>query len=524
MVYHRSYAAIAGGLGALALGAFCLVSPAEALAEDVASADVFSEDVTSQDAISEDLVSHNAVHLHLTELRRYAVPHSFRLDTARPVIAEDGRVLYAANTGIAAVGEGGVQNAACTVVVADASGARAISYRYQDKPTGCVGVLAHRDGGFFIRGTRLTTLNNQVVPDHQGGFTARIDAQDREVWVVADRSFIDADEVSQGGPGAYMGRYAGALAPLVYHHEMDRLLLFSSATMTAADSRTVAQAHMLDAQTGALRVNGLGFGPQGTRSQLTGVFYRDAHSDYLLQFSDAQQQTRFYTYNGRRRIDTFLPQGKDWSQRRIISAQWSTAQQELYILSQLLGGVAPKDELSVFDGQGTLRWSVELDDRVDEGTLGGAERFWVLRDYILIGYRQGVGDYVRVLEQQSGESLGVDEFGMDALLGQSPYEILGLVSAPQDSLRLLRVQTQTQHIREDRVEVRRGARAPDDADAGAGAGDRDVGEPGASGGGGGCAVSGSGALPPISALSLAFGLVVFTIADRRRINRVYRGD
>ena len=514
MEYHRSYAAVAHGLGALALGAFCLVSPGEALAEDA----------DFEDASSEDVVSEDAIHVRLTELRSYGIPESFRLEAAHPVIAEDGRVLYAANTGIAAAGEGGVQDAACTVVVADESGARAISYRYQNKPTGCVRVLAHRDGGFFLRGNRLTTLNNQVVPDHNGGFIARIDANDREVWVLSDRSFIDADEVSQGGPGGFVGRYAGALAPLVYHREMDRLLVFSSATMTAADSRTVVQAHMLDAETGELRVNGLSFGPQGTRGQLTGAFYRESQKDFLLRFSDAQQETKFYTYNGRRRIDTFVPAGKDWTQRRIISAEWSTSQQELYILSQLLGSVDPNNELSVFNGQGELLWSVELGARVDEVALGMAERFWILRDYILIGYRWGAGDYVRVLEQQTGASLGVAEFGMDALLGQSPYEILGLESAPQDSLRLLRVQTQTRRVREDRVDIIRGSPGPADADAGSGGSDAgDVGMP-PGGGDGGCAVSDSGAIPPFSALSLAFGLLVFTIADRRRMNRIDRGD
>ncbi|TDP75791.1 hypothetical protein DFR33_103130 [Bradymonas sediminis] len=513
MDYQRAYASVLCRLAALALGVSWVGAPGLVQAQDALSEDVFGPDATAEDA----------VHMRLSEVRRYQLPDGLAPGELKVASGVDGRTLYAATTGLAAAEEGGVQEAACTIVEAQEDGARAISFRFQDKPTGCVGVIAHPDGGFFVRGTHLTVLNLESVPAERGGFTARIDAAGREVWALADQTLLEATRVADGGTGEFMGRYIGASPTMAFNPQTNRLLAFSNGELSAGDSRRLTQAHVIDANSGELRTSGLGFGIQDSGTVLKTALYRAAQNDFLIHFqTGAGTDNPFFSYNGRRSIDAFEPAGKQWRERDIPEVVLS-ADQSLYILSRTSKRPDADAEVSAYNAQGNLLWSVVLAQDSGPTSPGAAENIWLLKDHILVGFPAPIGTALRVLERASGEQVGQERLGVNVVFGQIAYQILGIAQAAQASASLISAEPQTRIMREDRIEILSGPPTPNDAnDADAGAGE--PGGPQGSGESGGCAVAKADALPPLSGLSLAFAVLVFTIANRRRTNCVYSGE
>lgn len=513
MDYQRAYASVLCKLAALALGVSCVGAPSLVQAQDA-----FSEDVLGPDATAEE-----AVHMRLSEVRRYQLPDGMTPGELKIAAGVDGRTLYAATTGLAAAEDGGVQDAACTIVEAQQDGARAISYRFQDKPTGCVGVLAHPDGGFFVRGTHLTVLNLESVPAERGGFTARVDAAGREVWALADQALLEAKGVADGGTGEFVGRYVGASPTMAFNPQTRRLLAFSNGQLSAGDSRRVTQAHVIDADSGALRTSGLGFGIQDAGTVLKTALYRASQNDFLIHFKTGSgADNPFFSYNGRRSIDTVEPAGAQWRERDIPQVVIA-ADQSLYILSRTSKRPDADAEVSAYDPQGNLRWSVVLAQDSGPASPGPAENIWLLKDHILVGFPAPLGTSLRVLDRASGEQVGEERLGVNVVFGQIAYQILGIAQAAGASASLISAEPQTRIMREDRIEILSGPLPPDDAnDVDAGAGDPDA--PPSTGEDGGCAVANADALPPLSGLSLAFAVLVFTIANRKRTNCVNSGE
>lgn len=520
MDYKRPIASRARRSVALVLGGLCLLFTQMARADDALAADGMSSDAFSADAAFPDVKTEDSVRLSLTELRSYKIPDDFDLANARIAPTEDGRTLIAATTGLLSAAADDPEGLACTVLVADDQAARAISFRYQSEPTGCVDVIAHPGGGFFVRGTKLKLQIDQIVPATLGGFTARIDADGREVWALEDQRLVDAASVAEGGTGAFAGDYLGAHSHLAYSPETDRVLAFSDGELSVADSRQVTQAHMIDAETGELRVSGLTFGLQDTSNTVRAAIYRAPEDDFLLHFGSALDlENSFVTYNGRRRVDAFALAGQDWRDRPVRDITLSS-DQTLYLLSLSSEQVDAQSEVTAVDAQGDLLWTASLEQNERGVDLGLAEKIWVLTDYIVLYYSGPNGVFLRTLDRQTGESLGAQ-----SVSGFSPFGIVAIFEAAGGTARLLSLDLQSATMHEFRLEV--GSDEPPQNDADTGVDALDSGTPNltpSSGEGGGCAVCQARSVPPISSLGLAFGLFVFTIATRRRANRVHSGE
>jgi hypothetical protein len=462
-----------------------------------------------------------AVSLRARELRSYEIPVGIDLSTAQITAAEDGRTIIAATTGVTrVVGEENL-NAACTVVVVDEVGARSFEYRYRGGPTGCVGVVAHPEGGFFVRGARLAISAGGSKAGEVNGFTARIDGQGREVWALSDQALVDATSETEQGTGEFLGDYLKPHPQLAYSPAMDKLLAFSDASLSVADDRLVTQAHVIEAESGRLRVSGLTFGLAETRGTVVEAAARSDAGDFLIHTASLDgRDARFFAYNGRRGIDVFEPPGEDWSER-VVRRMVYGADQRLYLLSTspLQPGAA---EIAVIDAQAEPVWTAELEGASDEGELGPARAMWVGLDYVLVYYLPRSGPVLRVIDAQNGRELGVV-----ALSGLTENGLVTILSGANGRMRLLTIDVQSYIVHEFRLDFAAGDGA--DGDAGHGAVDSgDAGSGGADTGGGGCSAASAGSESPLSAAGLAFGLIVFTIASRswpsRRLNRVRTGD
>jgi hypothetical protein len=446
------------------------------------------------------------VELSATEVRNYDLPSDFELGQAQIQSTRDG-------TTVLSMTIGDETNAACTVLVANGADATSFSYQYQGGPTACVGVLAHPDGGFFVRGAKADAEEGDVF-----GFSARIDAQGNEMWALPDQQLVDDSD--------FLGEYLQPHPELAYSPDSNKLLGFTTAGLNiGAEQVRLAQAHVLGAADGRLKENAKTFGNSGSAGFVAGTTTRTSDGDFLLYIYDAGSQgAHFFTYDGRISISKFEPLDQDWS-RRYVRQMIYGPDDNVHLLWTPETDTSAPTNVTVVDDTAAEVWTASWPSTIDnpEGgepvALGTPLGMWVGADYSLVLYNTGQQLMLRVADAATGENLGVA-----ALSGLTDHAPQAILNGADGSLKLLALNAAGDQLHELRLDISVQAGDGDaGGDPGADAGPADA-SAGSGGGDEGCATSAPGDPAPVSTAVLAFLFLVFTIAPRTRFARLPKGD
>ncbi len=464
---------------------------------------------TTMLAVLTPAVAHADVSLDASEVRSYDLPQGFDPGQAQVRSTRDGTTLIFETTG-----QG--DQAACTVVLAGDAGATAYDYRYKDGPTACVGVIAHPDGGFFVRGAKADAQAGDV-----SGFTARLGADGTEMWVVDDQDLVDARSEADGGTGEFLGQYVEPHPQMAYSKRFDKLLAFTNGNLNVGGGQQLTQAHVIAADTGRLMVSGLTFGQTGSAGFLAQTVTRTSDGYFLLYiYSAGSKGAYFFSYNGRSSIDAFKPMGEDWSTRYVRQMVYGP-DDHVYLLWTPSDQPDAPTNVTVVDDQAQQVWSSSYEASVslpgtDQPTqLGAPMGMWVGMNYALVLYNANQQLVLRVVDVATGQALGVAP-----LEGVTAYTPMAILNGADGGLDLLAVDTDAGKLHEFRLDISASGDTGGDGDAG---GDAALSDAGASGGGnsagGGCS-TGRGAHPAgLWAVMLALGLLAIgravpTIAPR----------
>lgn len=338
------------------------------------------------------------VQIEATPLRDVAVPAGFDLQYARYDGGADGTTYIAATVGEPA-------EASCDVIVMGEAGASLFEYQYDGKPTQCVGLIPHPEGGFFLRGSDPNAEEGEVT-----GFTALIDAGGNEAWKIPDRQLVDALD-PPAGPGGFRGTYHSPLATLAYSVELDKLLAFTASTLQIGlDQKFLSTAHVIDVSSGQLQVSGQEFGQSGVGRVGAAKVLSDGRF-IVYFFSAGDQGATFYTYNGRSSIDFYYPRGEEeaWLDRYVVMMAYE--QDLLHLLWTPSDGAEVDTRVTVTTDSGAELWSQTWTPEYtfadgEQVSLGRPIGMWVGAEHTLILYVVGQELLARVVDR-NGESLGV---------------------------------------------------------------------------------------------------------------------
>jgi hypothetical protein len=434
------------------------------------------------------------VEVEATSAASYSMPDGFDLGQAQIQSTRDGRSVLSAPTG-------DQDNMACTVVVADASSATSFSYRYRGEPTVCFGVLPHPSGGFFLRGGQAQAEEGDVY-----GFTAFVDPDGVEQWVIDDQELVDARPEADNGTGEFLGQYLGPHPQMAYSEEFDKLLAFTNGNLNIGGGQQITQGHVVSVDTGQLRVSGWTFQASGSPGIIAEATARQSDGYFLVYiYSAGTRGAHFFTFNGRNANDLFRPLDEDWTTRYIRQMVYGP-DEHVYLLWTPENSLDSPTTVTVVDDQGAQRWQESFDavadvDSADEPVeLGAPEAIWVGAEHALILYQSGGELLLRVIETVDGRELGV--VGLAELTTRQPLAIL---DRDDGGFKLLAVDTDSGELHELSLNIGETDGGPGGGDAA----DDDAGMSGSSGDGGGCNAAGPA---PVSGALLAFLLAVFTIA------------
>ncbi|MFU8802240.1 MAG: hypothetical protein ACNA8W_00385, partial [Bradymonadaceae bacterium] len=289
------------------------------------------------------------------------------------------------------------------------------------------------EGGFFLRGMVTSDPDAQVI-----GFTAHIDAEGEEVWAIHDQRLVDAEEVADGGPGDFLGRYAFPHQVMAYSERFGRLMGFTIGTLTVGTSEPeITQAHVVNADTGRLQINGLTFGQSGV-GVIAGATERVSDGYFVLYiYSAGSQGAYFYSYNGAHNISFFRPRDEDWTQRFVRPPLTYGPDNNLHFLWLPTDAPDTQTHVTVVDDLGAEVWSSSWppQERVDgrDLELGQAGGLWVGGEHSVLLYQSSEGElYLRVIDVVTGRSLGLAP--LEGLVAHNPIEIL---SGEEGKLKLL---------------------------------------------------------------------------------------
>lgn len=382
---------------------------------------------------------HAQVALELTELRSAELP--VEVAGARFASTADGRTIVANTTG-------SPENAACTVVVVD-DGA-ATSYRYENGPRGCVGILPHPAGGFFLR-TRDPTADPQASPRPVTGETARIGADGEVLWSIPDRELVDALPEAERGTGEFLGQYGGPVGSMAYSETFDKLLAFTTGELSIGAGAKIVQAHVVDGADGQLRESGQTFG-EDTGGSLAALTTRASDGYFVLAiYRSGTDGVNLYTYNGRRTIDFLRPGGQSWDQRDVRRVAYD-AQGNLYLLWVDGEPATSSAHLSAAGPEGQLLWSQEYPSVLADGAdLGQPRGFWVGARYGVILYVTDTALQLRVVDILDGSEIGVA-----ALQPPSGYQPITVLTGVEQRLKLLAFDPATRRLIEYEIGVSQG--------------------------------------------------------------------
>ena len=450
-------------------------------------------------------------------LGNFDLPEGMTSDSATIQSTRDGKMVVFGTTGMTQ--DPATSDPACTVVLVEDSAATSYEYQFQGAATVCVGVTAHPDGGFFVRGTDPTADEGAVV-----GFTAHIDAQGNEVWAIPDQDLVDAKETSEpGGTGRFKGVYQQPHPEMAFSAEHNRLMAFTVAKLNIGSSGVqMTQAHLVNAETGRLKVTGQTFGSDGGFGYIAETITRASDGDFVLYiYSAGSQGAYFFSYDGRINLDAFEPLGEDWSQRYVRQMIYGP-NGNLYLIWTPTNEPDAPTEIAAVDDQAAEVWSTSYEATAlvadkptgeDQLVLGPPRAMWVSSTYILVLYQAASQLYLRVIDATDGQ-----DFGVAPLAGLTEHEPRAIVNGSAGSLELVAVEEGGTTLHEIALNVSGTPGANAGADAGLDAGSADGGA-GYGGDGSGDTLCTLAAVPehlPARPAAAASALLLLALAWRRQ--------
>ncbi len=348
------------------------------------------------------------------EARSYALPGMFEPLISSRDAGASGVTLWYETVGVE-------RAATCVVILVSGDQARSLSYRHDDKPTQCLQVLAHPEGGFLVRAVDPT-----ATPEDVSAVTARVDAAGALLWTLEDRELLESGEVS--------GTYAGPNPEMLYSPAIDRVLIFTFSTLSIGpQERSLTRAHALEGKDGSIEVLGQTFGDNGLGVVEGGVI-RPATGDYVLHFRTPDLGgTEFYVYNGRNSISAFEPLREGAFEDKIVVRMRQDPSEPRTLLLWTEGATADADAgLAMLDDDGRAFWDLELPVMTPELALGRPLDVVWGEPHSVVVYRAGGELFGRVVRTQDGFELGVTRLA--EAVEETP---VGLVQGAQGSIRLL---------------------------------------------------------------------------------------
>lgn len=439
-----------------------------------------------------------ALRVDLEEVRSYDVPAGFNLEERIVRGSSGGTTLIASTTGAG-------RQSTCTVVVASESTAKAFPYRHSEQGSRCVGALPHPEGGFFVRGFQGGAEPGEVV-----GFTARIESDGTEEWLLQDIEIAGSEE--------FRGEYREPHRAMAYSERHDALLTFTLGRLTIGeiDEKAVTNASVVE--DGRLRIPAKRLGSSGGFGVVGGLTSLERSGDFLLYMvQPGTDGAEFFTYDGRENVDAFRPADEDWSER-FVQQLARGPEGHLYLLwTDDAEGEGPT-RVTVVDAEGEPVWEEEYESEDSEGddslSLGAPSSMWVGNRFVVVLYEPG-RQMLRAIDTETGEELGVAP-----LEGATELRPLNLFNGGEGRLRVLATDADQRRFYEFEVDFVEESRGGDAGVPDGGFADVRGEEDGANGGSGG-ANGGSGggcALPvrerPATPLGALF-LLVPLLACRR---------
>jgi MYXO-CTERM domain-containing protein len=375
------------------------------------------------------------VEIETEAVRDYQLPGDFDISGAQVLLGADGSTLLTNTMGMIA------DEARCAVVVATDSEARLVEYRYDGAPTQCNGVIAHPDGGFFVRGSNPAAMEGEV-----SGVTAYIGPDDNEVWAIADQTLVDANP-EPNGTGEFRGAYETPHPAMAYSPELDKLLAFTVGKLTiGSDEKFLSQAHVVNVESGTLTKSGQTFGLSGV-GLVGGTTVRASDGHFLIYYySSGDRGAFFYDYNGRQDIEFFKPRGEDWDDRFVSRMVYEN--ELLHLLWTPTGSDDPQTRVTATTDAGAELWSVNFEpEYIFAGgksvDLGRPLSMWVGAENTVILHQGGDQLYLRVLDV-NGDSPGVAR-----LEGATEFAPVAIVNGSGGSLKLISFDSDTRQVYED---------------------------------------------------------------------------
>lgn len=376
--------------------------------------------------------AHADVEILPTQVRDFVLPASFDMSEAHVQAGGAGATLYSNTLGEA-------ESASCGIVIATDEAARLLEYRFADAPTACVGVLPHPDGGVFVRGVNPTAQPGEVT-----GFTAFIGPDDQEVWAVTDTTLVDAAP-EPNGTGEFIGSYVSPHGAMAYSAREGRLLAFSVGQLTIGqDARPISQAHVINVESGMLRVSGQTFGQSGV-GVVGGVATRSSDGHFLIYyFSSGDQGAFFYSYDGRNNISFFNPRGEAWDDRFVQRMAYQN--DLLHLLWSPSNEPTVETRVTATTDSGAELWSATFASQYQfrnglEVVLGPPVDMWVGAEHTAVLHQASNGALLLRVMDINGESGGVA-----ALDTATEYAPAAIVNGPNGALRLVAYDEATRHV------------------------------------------------------------------------------
>lgn len=375
------------------------------------------------------------VDIELTPVRDYVLPGTFELGGAQIALGAGNSTILSNTVGA------NPDEAACGIVIATDTDARIVEYRFAAAPTQCNGVHVHPDGGVFIRGSNPLAVEGEV-----SGFTAFVDGSDQEAWVVTDETLVNANP-EPTGPGEFQGAYVTPHPTMAYSPALDKLLAFTIGKLVIGqDEKFISQAHVINVDSGQLRVAGQTFGLSGV-GLVGGTTTRSSDGHYLIYyFSNGDQGAFFYAYDGRTNIEFFNPRGEDWDDRFVQRMIYEN--DLLHLLWTPSGGDTTQTRVTATTDTGAELWSATFEPEYTFANrlpvnLGQPQGMWVGAEFSAVLHQTAeAGLLLRVLDI-NGESPGV------AVLEEAgDFPPVAIVNGANGSLKLLTYDDANRHVYE----------------------------------------------------------------------------
>ncbi len=351
--------------------------------------------------------------------------------------------------------------AACVIIVVDDASATAFTYRHEERPTQCVGVIPGPEGGVFVRGLDPTAAMGVA-----SGFTALIARDGSLRWSLSDQALVEARSTQQGGTGQLVGAYERPLQAMAYSPRTERLIAFTRSTLTlGAQQRAVTQAHIVSTPLGRLSVSGQTFGDGGL-ALIQGAMTRQSDGQFLLTLTPPERAgSLFVSYDGRALVSAQQPLNTSWTQRVVIQVAPAPSQRALVLWTPSAQADAPT-QLALMREDGTPlwegEWPVVAQTATGPLTLGRPLSVHADAEHALVSYLAGGELWARVISMAQG-----DERGVVRLSQASPHGPVGLLSAPDGALVLLSYEVGARRMRELALRFEDAPVTPGDPDMGA---------------------------------------------------------